>query len=511
MSFRKLYESNWFTARYKIKDGKIYSKSINENIISKEEFEKIFRDKITSSGQTTVSPSINPINNEDTILSGVGEPGGEITVNILGIEYKTLVASDGKWNVSIPKQQQGTKIIAIQKSKGKIESTEVSVMVLTAQIEKPTINTAYSTEEEVSGTGIPGSAIEVEFLSKKYTTNVNSDSKWKLELDDEILENDIIKAKQKKAGKVDSDYEATTVLAETSEIREKNATIIKIYVPSKEKFQINLPRYDYNRYITKENDLEIDWGDGNKQNKILSEGSNYYLSHQYEPGIYTLKFYGYINMSFNDPSRGTYLFENQWDQTSSMNYTWIKDPKIVYDILQFGRAPLQNFYGTKNILDVPKKKKMKLNFSEGKFETLPNNLLKTYVGTEAPKFINCKELKTLPDDLFKNAPQISEFWSVFFGCTKLQTIPESLFEKNVEANNFGKMFSGCVGLQTIPEGLFKNNSRANTYITFARCTGLTYIPLNILNSIRESNRKGTFFGCTNASNYNSIPAAWKNK
>ena len=73
------------------------------------------------------------------------------------------------------------------------------------------------------------------------------------------------------------------------------------------------------------------------------------------------------------------------------------------------------------------------------------------------------------------------------------------------------MFSGCVGLQTIPEGLFKNNSRANTYITFARCTGLTYIPLNILNSIRESNRKGTFFGCTNASNYNSIPAAWKNK
>ena len=167
MSFRKLYESNWFTARYEIKDGKIYSKSINENIISKEEFEKIFRDKITSSGQTTVSPSINPINTEDTMLSGVGEPGGEITVNILGTEYKTLVASDGKWNVSIPKQQQGTKIIAIQKSKGKIESTEVSVMVLTAQIEKPTINTPYSTEEEVSGTGIPGSAVEVEFLSKK--------------------------------------------------------------------------------------------------------------------------------------------------------------------------------------------------------------------------------------------------------------------------------------------------------------------------------------------------------
>ena len=72
-------------------------------------------------------------------------------------------------------------------------------MVLTAQIDKPTINIPYSTEEEVGGTGIPGSTIEVEFLSKKYTTTVNSDSKWKLELDDEILENDIIKAKQKKS------------------------------------------------------------------------------------------------------------------------------------------------------------------------------------------------------------------------------------------------------------------------------------------------------------------------
>lgn len=511
MSFRKLYESSWFTARYEIKDGKIYSKSINENIISKEEFEKIFRDKITSSGQTTVSPSINPINTEDTILSGVGEPGGEITANILGIEYKTLVASDGKWNLSIPKQQQGTKIKAIQKSKGKIESAEVSVMVLTAQIEKPTINTSYSTEEEVSGTGIPGSAIEVEFLSKKYTTTVNSDSTWKLGLDDEILENDIIKAKQKKVGKVDSDYETTTVLAETSEIREKNATIIKIYVPVKETFFVISKRakYNYSRYITKKNDLEIDWGDGNKQMNILNEGNDSVLKHEYEPGMYTLKFYGYISMNFNHSSGYTYI--NSWDPPSAIGYSWIDNPKIIYDILQFGRAPFQSFCGAKSILEIPKKKKIELDFPEGKFETIPNNLLKKYKGYIAPKFTRCNELKTIPEDLFKNVPQIRDFHASFFECKKLQTIPEGLFENNIETESFSKMFSGCVGLQTIPVGLFRNNSKAYTYATFARCTGLTYIPINILNPISETGRKGTFYKCINASNYNSIPAAWKNK
>lgn len=260
-----MYQSNWFTTRYEFRDGKIYSKSIKEDIISKEEFENIFRDRITNSGQTTVPPSINPINTEDTVLSGVGEPSGQITVNILGVEYNTVVASDGKWSVSIPKQQQGTKIKAIQKSKGKIESTEVSVLVLTAQIDKPTIKSSYSTEEEVSGTGIPGSTIEVEFLSKTYTTNVASDGTWKVELDDEILENEIIKAKQKKTGKVDSDYETTTVLPETPELREKNTTIIKIYVPVKEKLFIRLSNFKFKRHNTNINDCEVDWGDGQKQ------------------------------------------------------------------------------------------------------------------------------------------------------------------------------------------------------------------------------------------------------
>ena len=507
MSFRKLYESNWFTARYEIKDGKIYSKSINENIISKEEFEKIFRDKITSSGQTTVSPSINPINTEDTILSGVGEPGGEITVNILGTEYKTLVASDGKWNVSIPKQQQGTKIIAIQKSKGKIESTEVSVMVLTAQIEKPTINTPYSTEEEVGGTGIPGSTIEVEFLSKKYTTTVNSDSTWKLELDDEILENYIIKAKQKKVGKVDSDYETTTVLAETEELKAKNTTIIKIYVPVKEKLFIRLSNFKFKRHNTNIEKCEVDWGDGQKQKGEIGSGNA--IAREYLPGTYTLKFYGYVENNINGGTVSTYIH----DELGIWTRTWRENPAISFDIIQFGRAPLQGFHGTKNILDIPKKSKEYLNFSEGKFVTLPNNLLKKYKGYETPKFINCKELQTIPNDLFSNAPQINNFERAFKDCIKLQFIPEKLFEKNKNATNFYGAFSKCKSLHSIPEKLFENKTNPSFSASYAffECTGLNYIPTNIFNGIANEGTVGAFYKCINASNYNSIPAAWKNK
>lgn len=502
MSFRKLYESSWFTARYEIKDGKIYSKSINENIISKEEFEKIFRDKITNSGQTTVSPSINPINTEDTILSGVGEPAGEITVNILGIEYKTLVASDGKWNVSIPKQQQGTKIIAIQKSKGKIESAEVSVMVLTAQIDKPTINIPYSTEEEVGGTGIPGSTIEVEFLSKKYTTTVNSDSKWKLELDDEILENDIIKAKQKKVGKVDSDYETTTVLAETQEIREKNATIIKIYVPVKAKIFVKLRNFKVKRHNTNISDCEVDWGDGQKQ-----KGTGHEIAREYLPGTYTLKFYGYAENIINGGMGAATIDEG----IGAWTLTWWQNPPINFDIVQFGRAPMQGFHGAKNILDVPKKSKEYLNFSEGKFVTLPNNLLKKYKGEAAPQFMRCKELETIPNDLFSNAPQIKNFYNVFYDCTKLKSIPEKLFEKNKNATNFNGAFTLCKSLQTVPEKLFENKANSSIYVRFifSNCTGLTYIPINILNGIDREGTKGAFQNCTNASNYNSIPEFWK--
>ena len=81
LNFTNLYNSTDFKGKYEIRDGKIYDKGIKENIITKEEFEERFREK----------PLVNPINNNSTELTGVGEKGAEIIVTVNGVEKKTVV------------------------------------------------------------------------------------------------------------------------------------------------------------------------------------------------------------------------------------------------------------------------------------------------------------------------------------------------------------------------------------------------------------------------------------
>ena len=72
-------------------------------------------------------------------------------------------------------------------------------------------------------------------------------------------------------------------------------------------------------------------------------------------------------------------------------------------------------------------------------------------------------------------------------------------------------FSGCKGLTSIPEGLFKNNVNATDFGgAFGGCEGLTSIPEKIIELGKKVKEKGgnvdrMFIGCTSASNYNSLP------
>ena len=87
LNFTNLYNSTDFKGKYEIRDGKIYDKGIKENIITKEEFEEKFR-KV---GKETQKPLVNPINNNSTELTDVGEKGAEIIVTVNGVEKKTVV------------------------------------------------------------------------------------------------------------------------------------------------------------------------------------------------------------------------------------------------------------------------------------------------------------------------------------------------------------------------------------------------------------------------------------
>ena len=161
LNFNNLYNSNEFKSKYEIKNEDIFNKSTNEEIITKKEFEENFRIKFRGAGKETQKPLVDPINNNSNSITGVGEPGAEITVIIGETENKTIVGNDGKWSVTIDKQQAGTEIKIIQKTNGKIESLETKVVVLKEKLGKVTVNNIYNTSTNVKGKGEPGATVKV--------------------------------------------------------------------------------------------------------------------------------------------------------------------------------------------------------------------------------------------------------------------------------------------------------------------------------------------------------------
>lgn len=107
-------------------------------------------------------------------------------------------------------------------------------------------------------------------------------------------------------------------------------------------------------------------------------------------------------------------------------------------------------------------------------------------------FEGCTSLTSIPEGLFKNCPNLSDFTDTFNGCTRLTNIPTGLFDNCTNVEYFYRTFYGCTGLTgEVPE-LWKKgtNSESNQYRG-------------------KPSGKGCFANCTNVSNYSSIPDYWK--
>ena len=128
-------------------------------------------------------------------------------------------------------------------------------------------------------------------------------------------------------------------------------------------------------------------------------------------------------------------------------------------------------------------------------------------------YINAK-FTEIPEWLFDKKVR-STVMSTFKYCKDLTSIPEGLFKNNVNATNFEYAFVDCIGLTSIPEELFKYNTNANNfYWTFRGCSSLTNIPDEIIEAVKEFRTRGgnvseMFKHCTSASNYNSLPSYMK--
>jgi hypothetical protein len=126
-------------------------------------------------------PVINPINpGEESVISGEGTPGNEITVTFPdGSQEKVVIDSDGNWSVISPVPlNPGTEITAEETdaNTGKVSEKEVEVVRPT----KPIINPINPGEESViSGEGTPGNEITVTFPDgSQEKVVVETDGSW---------------------------------------------------------------------------------------------------------------------------------------------------------------------------------------------------------------------------------------------------------------------------------------------------------------------------------------------
>ena len=168
-NFENLYNSKGFTTFYEIKNGKIWDKNRKLELIGKEEFEKKIRERFEKEGKESAKPIVNAITNEDTKISGSGQIGATIYVNIGGNQYVGTVDNNAKWNITIPVQTVGTIINVTQKEKEKIVSTETMVEVVKAKLEPITINEVINTDTNVMGSARPNANISIVIGSTEYT------------------------------------------------------------------------------------------------------------------------------------------------------------------------------------------------------------------------------------------------------------------------------------------------------------------------------------------------------
>ena len=116
-------------------------------------------------------------------------------------------------------------------------------------------------------------------------------------------------------------------------------------------------------------------------------------------------------------------------------------------------------------------------------------------------FCSCTSLRSIPEGLFAHNPQATNF-SYCFSETRLQSIPEDLFANNPQATDFSYCFSSCTSLQSVPEGLFANNPQATNFRDCFSKTLLQSVPEGLF----ANNPQATdFWGCFSGTSLQSVP------
>ena len=232
--------------------------------------------------------------------------------------------------------------------------------------------------------------------------------------------------------------------------------------------------------------MMIDWGDGCYASAVMGmDGDEAESMHAYaHPGIYT------VSLISAQPDASLPQLPKMRLNANNNLYWGLRYIRFDTPLLHINTTDFSSFFShLSTIQSIPEtlfvNNAQATDFS-GCFDgctaltALPSGL-----------FSGCTNLQSIPANLFAACVNVENFAYCFHGCTALTAIPEGLFDTNGKASNFPDCFNGCTALTAIPEGLFDANSKATNFSNcFNGCTALTTVPEGLF----DKNSNAVWFG-----------------
>ena len=237
----------------------------------------------------------------------------------------------------------------------------------------------------------------------------------------------------------------TSIINTLKELYPKNLpnskTIAGVTIPAEDKdkfilkLKVNSPSGNYNMSIgrlflyadepvAKRNIMTVDFGNGQ-----IRELTDQYIGEyvNYSNGEYILKFENISDLGIGEENSEDYELEVlQWGKILEYDYNFIELNNVskIYE---------------------PEPDNIVIRYQGNKLKEIPEWLFSKKINSKRSSiFKNCREIQTIPDNLFDNCNSMISFNSVFNGCSGLTHIPQKIINKILSATDNYYAFSGCI-------------------------------------------------------------------
>lgn len=223
----------------------------------------------------------------------------------------------------------------------------------------------------------------------------------------------------------------------------------------------------------------IDWGDGTSSTQITTY-NDANATHTYsEAKEYKIKLYGNLNrLLFQDTNIGKCLKE-----VTKCDLTFIDISGMFMNCSNLKYVPDDIFI-----------KSFDITSAENVFRGCSSlNVVSGELFTNSPEITTFNSafrnsgLITIPTNLFDSNNKVVDFGNAFLSCKKLTAIPRNLFYGNTRVLKFDNAFNSCTELISMPNALFSNNNVVTTYEgIFNGCNKLTSVTGDIFGNANGS-------------------------